>query len=353
MGHSDQIDNQHPLFLDLLRTLQRTEDEESALNVVVDTVAGAFHPKRICFIPERGGLKMVGNCGHWTAEVRLLPDQMIKLLPSKKGFVLALKSQGKRIGLLLVDEVSEPRNLNAAIPFILTIPDALDMALSNIRHLKELNDSRARLSQLSESLGVANKILRHDISNELLVVSSSLELYKTNDRERDLLRAQDALHRMQGIISQMRELDSFLLSHSDMTAIDLVQLIDKVLPSLEIAYKVEGEASVLADPALNAVIENLVRNAKKHGNASNIEFIIRKMNDMVTLTVRNDGKPIPDDQLERVFMEGVAYGGTKGTGLGLYLVKRTMERYGGRISVDNDPHGGVRFDLTFRSADIS
>ncbi|MBN1110199.1 MAG: HAMP domain-containing histidine kinase [Methanomassiliicoccales archaeon] len=346
--------NRHPFFLDLLHTLQRAEDEETALRAVLDTVAGTLRSERIGFIPEgRTRLPAMGDTGPWTAEARLLTDQLIKLLPSKKGFALALKSQGKRIGLLLVDGVKETKDLDDALPFLLTIPDALDMALSNVRHMRELNQSRNNLSQLSESLGVANKILRHDIANELLIISSSLDLFKAHGRERDLDRAEASLQRMQSIISQMRDLDCFLLSRSDMTATSLAQVIRTVLPPLEIAFSVEGDAIVLADPGLNAIIENLARNAKRHGKAQRMDFTIRMTEGKVHLSVHDDGKGISEDQLSRIFQEGVGFGETKGTGLGLYLVKRTMERYGGDISARNDPRGGARFELTFCPAEPS
>ena len=352
MNSIEDVNHSYSLFLDLLRTLQRAEDEESAIHAVLDMVAGTFHPEKICYVPEEGPRNGIyGDCGVWTAGTRLLPDQVIKLLPSKKGFVLSLKSKGKRIGLLIMDGANDPSRMNSMIPLVMTIQDALDMALSNIRHTQELNESRAQLSQLSESLGVANKILRHDIANELMVINSSLELYKINNRERDILRAQASLQRMQSIISQMRDLDNFLLSRSDMTVTSLANIVGKVLPSLDMPFTLRGEAMVLADPALVAIIENLVRNAKKHGQAKSLEFSIHQDGGKATLGVRDDGIGIPPDQLDRIFMEGVAYGESKGTGLGLYLVRRTMERYGGSISVSNDRRSGARFEMTFRVAD--
>lgn len=352
MNDADQTDSHHPIFLDMIRMLQKAEDNDTAIHVVMDMVAGAFHPESICFIPEAPGeFVRLGDRGPWRSDVRLLPDQMIKLLPSSNGFALGLKRQGKRIGMLLADNVGRPRELNAMVPLLLIIPDALDMAFSNIRHLQQLNDARQRQSELSESLGVANKILRHDIANELLVISSSLELYKLNNKERDLLRAQSALQRTNNIITQMRDLDSFLLSQSDLTTTGLKDAIDRLLPPLEMPYTVEGDATVLADPALNAVIENLVRNAKKHGKANRVEFTVKPQGAMVRLIVRDDGAGIPEEHLMRIFKEGVGYGESRGTGLGLYLVRRTMERYGGSISAGNDPRGGARFELTFRSAE--
>jgi signal transduction histidine kinase len=319
------------------------------MRAVMDTVAGVFQPSSICYLPEDGGRPM-GDCGPWTSGSRLLPNQIVKLLPSKKGFALAIKEKGVRVGVLCADEVEQPRSMDEKLAMILLIPDALEIAFSSIRLLQELRDSQERLARLSESLGVANKILRHDIANELLVISSSLDLYKVNNREKDLLRAQNSLQRMQNIIAQMRELDHFLFSRSEMAATDLRETIGKVMASLDIPYSVVGNGKVLADPALTAIIENLARNAKRHGKAERMEFIISASDGQTLLTVSDDGIGIKEEYLSRVFMEGVAFGESRGTGLGLYLVMRTMDRYGGTIKAGNDPRGGARFELTFRSA---
>lgn len=349
MSDNQDLDRSRPQFLDLLRTLQGCEDRESAMRAVMDMVAGVFQPGSICYLPEDGSRPM-GDCGPWTSGARLLPNQMVKLLPSKKGFALSIKESGKRVGVLCADEVEHPRSLDEKLAMILVIPDALEIAFSNIRLLQELRDSQDRLARLSESLGVANKILRHDIANELLVISSSLDLYKLNNREKDLLRAQSSLQRMQNIIAQMRDLDHFLLSRTEMAATGLREVIDKVMKGLDMPYSVAGEGKVLADPALAAVIENLARNAKRHGKAGRMEFVITSSNGQTLLTVRDDGIGIKEEYMSRVFMEGVAFGESRGTGLGLYLVMRTMQRYGGSIIASNDPRGGARFELTFRSA---
>jgi signal transduction histidine kinase len=348
MSDNEDLDRSRSQLLDLLHTLQGCEDRESAMRAVMDMVAGVFQPGSICYLREDGGRPM-GDCGPWTAGAHLLPDQIVKLLPSKRGFALAIKERGVRVGILCADNVDNPRSLDDKLSILLIIPDALEIAFSNIRLLQELRDSQDRLARLSESLGVANKILRHDIANELLVINSSLDLYRQNNREKDLLRAQASLQRMQNIITQMRELDQFLLSRTEMAPTALREVIDKVMKGLDMPYSVIGEGRVLADPALSAIIENLARNAKRHGKAQRMEFTIASSGNQTLLTVRDDGTGIKEEFLSRVFQEGVAFGESRGTGLGLYLVKRTMQRYGGSITAGNDPRGGARFELTFRS----
>ena len=62
--------------------------------------------------------------------------------------------------------------------------------------------------------------------------------------------------------------------------------------------------------------------------------------DICQITVRDDGKGIPDEVKKRIFEEGFKYGKTGNTGMGLHIVSKVIERHHGRIDIrDNDPKG--------------
>ena len=92
---------------------------------------------------------------------------------------------------------------------------------------------------------------------------------------------------------------------------------------------------------------DIVRNAIVHGEATKIEVEVKNENGTCITSIVDDGIGIPDDLKERIFEEGFKHGDRGGTGLGLYLVKKMMERYQGEISVsDNTPRGAI-FELRF------
>jgi len=62
--------------------------------------------------------------------------------------------------------------------------------------------------------------------------------------------------------------------------------------------------------------------------------------------VADDGSGIPKEARERLFQEGFSYGETRGTGLGLFWIRKTMERYGGWARLA-DSEKGARFVLGF------
>jgi signal transduction histidine kinase len=50
---------------------------------------------------------------------------------------------------------------------------------------------------------------------------------------------------------------------------------------------------------------------------------------------------------DSIFREGITFGSTKGSGLGLFLVRRSMHRFGGTVKLDPNVNNGAGFILTF------
>jgi len=99
---------------------------------------------------------------------------------------------------------------------------------------------------------------------------------------------------------------------------------------------------VLADSALVSAIDNIVRNAIVHGQATKITADIKSSEDRWYLSIADNGTGIPAAIKKKIFEEGFSYGANAGSGFGLFLVRKTMQRYGGSIRVnDNNPRGAV------------
>lgn len=97
-----------------------------------------------------------------------------------------------------------------------------------------------------------------------------------------------------------------------------------------------------------SIIVNLLENAIKYSEPSTEVTITLEENPTgVLLSVRDQGNGIPDEEKLKIFQKFYRIGNedtrkTKGTGLGLYIVKRIVEIYKGDISVeDNHPKGSV------------
>ena len=107
---------------------------------------------------------------------------------------------------------------------------------------------------------------------------------------------------------------------------------------------VQGDAG-----RLRQVIDNLLTNAIKYSPKGGTITVGGRYSDQnVTFFVRDEGVGIPDSELPHVFdrfyrVESDLKNQTKGTGLGLYLVKAIVEAHGGRINVKSQVGHGSTF----------
>jgi two-component system sensor kinase FixL len=69
----------------------------------------------------------------------------------------------------------------------------------------------------------------------------------------------------------------------------------------------------------------------------------------VRVSIEDNGPGIPVDKLKRIF-EPFVTTKRQGTGIGLSIVKTIIGTYGGRIWVENGPHGGAIFHFTLHVA---
>jgi TusA-related sulfurtransferase/anti-sigma regulatory factor (Ser/Thr protein kinase) len=149
----------------------------------------------------------------------------------------------------------------------------------------------------------------------------------------------------------MRELESLVSSGSSLKPFNIKEIIEeytKKHTSSEYALKLEGDSTVLADEAFVSVIENIIRNAVVHGRADRVEIAVRDDGEYTEIRIADNGTGVPDELKEEIFEEGFT-GNSKGTGLGLYIARKTVERYGGSIRVeDNKPRGAI-FILTLKT----
>jgi signal transduction histidine kinase len=103
---------------------------------------------------------------------------------------------------------------------------------------------------------------------------------------------------------------------------------------------------------LQRVIENLVGNGIKYGSPTEkIEIFLTGLPNTVTISVRNQGKPIPETQQAMLFqpykrLVSAQMGGHAGWGLGLILCKGIVEAHAGKIEVASNAESGTVFTVT-------
>jgi len=97
-------------------------------------------------------------------------------------------------------------------------------------------------------------------------------------------------------------------------------------------------------PLISGAILNLVSNAIKYGQVGgDIEVRCLRSNNEVIISVHNEGKPIPAEDIERLFDPFYRASNTEksrpGWGLGLAFVKRIAEKHGGSVRAESQESG--------------
>jgi signal transduction histidine kinase len=216
---------------------------------------------------------------------------------------------------------------------------------------------RRRLEERTEQLEALNRVVRHDIRNDMAVIHGWTEMLRDHVDE----EGQDALDRVlrksRHVIDLTETARDFVDSLADDAApelkpIDLRSLLDVEVQSVRDAYpnarivvpEEPPAVTVHANEMLASVFRNLLNNAVQHNDTETPTVTVtgEEDEDRVRIRVADDGPGVADDRKEKVFGKGEKGIDSAGSGIGLYLVDRLTRQFGGDVWVeDNEPRGAV------------
>ena len=207
----------------------------------------------------------------------------------------------------------------------------------------------------------------HELRTPLTAMRADLDTLRIHDlpaEERaevvqDLSRAQ---RRVEAIITALGQLASGQLAQAeDRELIDVTDMLDRVARE---NMRTAGGVEIVVEAAddlgatwgwpggLRLAVDNLVRNAVTHGQATRIVLAARRHDHSMTIVVDDNGRGLPEDEHQTVlgrFSRG-SNAAPGGSGLGLALVAQQAALHGGRIELSNGPLGGLRATLTISTS---
>lgn len=208
---------------------------------------------------------------------------------------------------------------------------------------KELTASR-------EHLRLINRNLRHDITNNLSVIQSALRMYSETPEEALLAEAQDKITRSIDLIRDMSQLEVQFKKQTGLTVYEVRGVLESVAAAYpSVPVSIQGSGKVYADSALSSVFDNVIANAVQHSGTNRIDITIDQKQNNCIVRIVDYGKGIPDEMKDTVFDEGVYHGPSGHSGLGLYLVRETIERYHGNVHIEDALPWGTVVVITLRS----
>ncbi|HVE45793.1 MAG TPA: ATP-binding protein [Acidimicrobiales bacterium] len=256
----------------------------------------------------------------------------------------------------------EPEVLRAKVAVFLELYLNTRM-LQEQRH--QLAQQKAELERSNQDLEQFAYIASHDLQDPLRVISGFIELLADRLGDDDpqarewMSRVSSTAERMSALISDLLVYARAGVDPAPLEPVDLDAALHTALQNLsqgpedrpvDLRRTPLGYAMGSA-PDLTQVFQNLVGNAIKFHEpdvAPVVELSSRQQDGMVTVSVRDHGRGVPNDRLEQVFqvferLEGDPY---PGTGLGLAVCRKVVERAGGRIWMESNDDCGVTVRFT-------
>jgi len=236
-----------------------------------------------------------------------------------------------------------------------------------------------RVEERTLELQEANSELQafaHSVAHDLRAPLRNIQGYASAilEDEQERMSEEGALYakRMAESASRLDRLIQDLLAYSRLSRmqlvlerVDLGSLIRRVVADMSTEFALrEAQVSAPASaPAvfahsatLGQVLTNLLSNAVKFVHSDvlpKVEISAECAGDRVRLTIADNGIGIPREHQDRVFRVFERLHGSEqypGTGIGLAIVRRGVERMGGRVWVESAPNAGARFRVELRAA---
>jgi PAS domain S-box-containing protein len=241
------------------------------------------------------------------------------------------------------------------------ISDALSQGIVRRRTEIELEQRIADLARSNAELEQFAYVASHDLQEPLRMVSSYNQLlarrYKGKldaDADEFIGYTVEGATRMQRLINDLLAYSRVGTRAREFGEVDLEKVFAATLQNLEHAVADEN-ATVTHDPLpivtgdegqLGQVLQNLVANALKfHGpDAPRIHVGVRQEADANVVFVRDNGIGIDPQYFDRIFIIFQRLHPREkypGTGIGLAICKKIVERHGGKIWVESPPGGGT------------
>jgi signal transduction histidine kinase/DNA-binding response OmpR family regulator len=242
------------------------------------------------------------------------------------------------------------------------ITQVMEMA-TNITQIRQLQDHLT-------SLGLMLGSMSHSMKGMLTVLDGGIYLLETGIAKKDHSRIQRAYENLRQMVDRIRKMMLDILFFAKSRELEFKKtkvswiaktVMDAVKPlarrhgiGLKFASPPESLGSILVDPQwFPASLVNILENAvdacvldsrkKKH----QIYFkVYADANDRICFEIKDNGMGMDRETREKMFTLFFSSKGSKGTGLGLYIVNNVVAAHGGAITVESTPGKGSRFTVS-------
>jgi signal transduction histidine kinase len=331
----------------------------------------------IRMLPESNSPLMVLNA---QTDPRSLASEFLRRQGLVSFLRVPLTAKNDTLGVITFFTKVEHRFSDEEIDFLSTVSGQAAIAIHNAQLYeetasakRELEDANNTLKKQAVELARSNAELEqfayvasHDLQEPLRMVASYTQLLARRyrgrldgDADEFIAYAVDGVTRMQSQIQDLLNYSRLGKKETDFESTDCSAVLDRALVNLKVAIEESG-AKVTSDPLpavaadgnqLVQLFQNLISNAVKFRNHEPplIHVSAKRSGKEWVFSVHDNGIGFEPQFAERIFVifqRLHAKGDHPGTGIGLAVCKKIVERHGGRIWAEAEPGQGATFYFT-------
>jgi len=227
-------------------------------------------------------------------------------------------------------------------------PTGLTCVVRDITDHKRMEET---LLKVNQKLNVLSKLTRRELSNEIFVLNSYLELAMQEADGQD--RIIENIQKCEQAARSINEITEFTRDYQDLGAkppawqnVKMILLFGLSHVTMgNVLHDIEMEnLEIFADSLLEKAFQGLVENSLAHGeHVSRIRAWHTETGDGITVFVEDDGVGIPPDKKDQIFLHRE---GTGASVRGLFFTREILSITGLSIKETGEPGKGARFEIT-------
>ncbi|MFA9415369.1 ATP-binding protein [Natrinema sp. HArc-T2] len=269
-------------------------------------------------------------------------------------------------GILATHDTEPKRFTDEDVSFVQSVANVLAETIERQQYRTDLEDLVVDLEESNKRLEQFAYAASHDLQEPLRMVSSYLQLIERrygdeldDDGQEFLAFAVDGSERMREMIDGLLQYSRVETQGDPFEPVDLEAVLEDVRKNLQMKIDEHGAEITVEDlprvegddGQLRQVFQNLLSNAIEYSGEQSPRVHVSAERDGTTWTVSvaDNGIGIDPDEQDRIFEVFQRLHSREthsGTGIGLALCERIIERHGGEIWVDSEPGEGATFSFT-------